>query len=119
MANIHDCLNRAVQGGELDQTRAAQEAGEYDQLVARYETIMPRHQAEAAALADRKEATKRQARSRRHMVLNQLQTMRRLHALVSEAPDPALALRDLIEHSENSGFTGESIESLRAPSSDP
>ncbi|MGY9049821.1 MAG: hypothetical protein ACKVKF_22950, partial [Rhodobacterales bacterium] len=82
------------------------------QLVARYSDMMPRHQAEAAALADLKEATSRQARSRRHAVINQLQSMRRLNALISEAPDPALALRDLIEHSENSGFRGESVESI-------
>ncbi|SDI56222.1 hypothetical protein [Salipiger marinus] len=113
MANIHDCLDRAVQGGELDSTRATEAAREFDQLMARYETVMPPHQAEAAALADLKEATRKQARSRRHAVINQLQGMRRLHTLISDAPDPALALRDLIEHSENSGFRGESVESVR------
>ncbi|PIL20551.1 hypothetical protein P775_08455 [Puniceibacterium antarcticum] len=113
MANIHDCLDAAVKGGQLDQTRAAEAGREYDQLLARFEDIMPRHQAEAAALATLKEATSKQARSRRHTVINQLQSMRRLHALISEAPDPALALRDLIEHSETSRFTGESIESLQ------
>lgn len=112
MANIHDCLGRAVDGGELDKTRAREAAREYDRLLARYETIMPRHQAEATALADLKEATKRQARSRRHTVLAQLQTMTRLKTLIEDAPDPALAIRDLLEHSETSGFTGESVQSL-------
>ncbi|GGF73679.1 hypothetical protein SAMN05216376_111119 [Mameliella alba] len=112
MANIHDCLDRAVEDGELDKTRADEAAREYDQLLARYESVMPGPAAEAAALADLKEATRRQARSRRHTVLNQLQAMRRLTTLIGDAPDPALAIRDLIEHSETSGFAGESIRSL-------
>lgn len=112
MANIHDCLGRAVEAGELDKTRAKAAQTEYERLVARYESIMPPAQAEAIALADLKEATRRQARSRRHTVLAQLQTMTRMQKMIGDAPDPALAIRDLIEHSETSGWTGESIQSL-------
>lgn len=112
MTSIFDCIQRAVDAKELNpvQGRAAQ--GQYDQLVARYETIMPRHQAEASAAADLKEATRKAARSRFHAVVNQLQAMRRLQHAIETAPDPAAALRNLIEWSEGSGFTGESIRSL-------
>ncbi len=112
MANIHDCLQRAVDAGELDKVRAAEAAGQFDQLVARYEGSMPRHQAEARAAADLKEATSAAAARRYHAVINQLQAMRRIDALIGGAKDPALALRQLIEHSEGSGFTGESVSSL-------
>lgn len=112
MTGISDCIQRAVDAKFLNpaQGRAAQ--GQYDQLVARYETIMPRHQAEASAAADLKEATRKAARSRFHSVVNQLQAMRRLKHAIETAPDPAVALRNLIEWSEGSGFTGESIRSL-------
>lgn len=113
MANIHDCLNRAVQGGGLNQAHARAAAREYDQLLERYETIMPPHAAKQAALDDLKEATRRAKTSRRHMVLNQLQAMRRLSQAINTAPDPALALRDLVEHSETSGVTTESVASLQ------
>lgn len=112
MANLHDCLQRAVDAGELDQIHADEAKSEFDQLVERYEQAMPRHQAEATAAAHLKEATKRARRSRRHSVLNQLQSMVRLNHLMMTSPDPALALRNLIEFSEGSGFTGESIQSV-------
>ena len=97
MTNIHDCIQRAVDAKELAprQGRAAQ--GAFDQLVTRYEQIMPRHQAEASAAADLKEATRRAARSRYHAVINQLQAMRRIKQLIETHPDPARAIRGLIE----------------------
>lgn len=112
MANIHDCLQRAVDAGELDRIRASEARSEYEQLVDRYSQVMPRHQAEATAVLHLKEATQRAQRSRRHAVLNQLQSMTRLKALIEGAPDPAVALRNLLEHSDGSGFTGESVASL-------
>ena len=112
MANIHDCLQRAVDAGELDKIRAEEAGSNYEQLLARYETTMPRHAAEAAAAADLKEATRQARRSRHHKVVNQLQAQRRLHDLISTAEDPARALVNLLEWSEGSGFAGESVQSL-------
>ncbi|MGI3163067.1 hypothetical protein [Pseudooceanicola sp. 200-1SW] len=112
MANIHDCLQRAVDAGDLDKIRAEQAGSNYEQLLARYETTMPRHAAEAAAAADLKEATRQARRSRHHKVVNQLQAQRRLHDLITKAEDPARALVNLLEWSEGSGFVGESIQSL-------
>lgn len=112
MANIHDCLDRAVAGGELPKAHAAAAKSEFDQLVARYETIMPRHQAEARAARDLKEATKRGRRARRHAVLNQLQAMARIEAFMKEAPDLVSAVQSLVFHVEGGGFTGESVYSV-------
>ncbi len=112
MTSIADCIQRAVDAKELNPVRAQAAQGLYDQLVTRYEQIMPRPAAEASAAADLKEATRKAARSRFHAVVNQLQAMRRLKAQILTAPDPALALRNLLEFSEGSGFTGESIRSL-------
>ncbi len=113
MPNIHDCLQRAVDASLLERNRAKQAGSKFDQLVARYETIMPRHQAEATAAAQLKEATRRARRSRKHAVLNQLQTMTRINTMIRQSPDPAVALRNLIEFSEGSGHTGESVQSLQ------
>ncbi|WP_010141152.1 hypothetical protein [Oceanicola sp. S124] len=112
MANIHDCLQRAVDAGDLDKTRAEEAGTQFEQLLARYETTMPRHAAEAAAAADLKEATRQARRSRHHKVVNQLQAQRRLHDLITTAKDPARALINLLEWSEGSGFQGESVQSL-------
>lgn len=109
MANIHDCLTRAVQGGELDQGRAAAAADEFDQLVTRYANVMPRHQAEATAARHLKEATKRARRSRRHAVLNQLQSMVRLSHVIRTSDRPEKALLALLEGLPGEGFRGESV----------
>ncbi|HPD94067.1 MAG TPA: hypothetical protein PLG62_16515 [Pararhodobacter sp.] len=112
MTSIYDCIQRAVDAKELNPARGREAQGQFDQLVARYETIMPRPAAEARAGADLKEATRKAARARYHTVVNQLQAMRRLKAAVEDAPDSALALRNLIEYSEGSGYTGESVRSI-------
>lgn len=112
MTSIHDCIQRAIDAKDLNPVLGRAAQSQYDQLVARYEQIMTPHQAAASAAADLKEATRKAARSRFHAVVNQLQAMRRLQAQVAGAPDPALALRNLIEWSEGSGFSGESIRSL-------
>ncbi len=112
MANIHDCLARAMQAGALaaPQGRAAQR--QYAQLVERYREIMPLHQAQASAAADLKEATRRAARSRYHAVINQLQAARRLKHLIGTADDPAVAIRNLVERSANSDMKGENVRFL-------
>ena len=80
MTSIYDCIQRAVDAKELNPARGREAQGQFDQLVARYETIMPRPAAEARAGADLKEATRKAARARYHTVVNQLQAMRRLKA---------------------------------------
>lgn len=113
MTSIFDCIQRGIDSGDLNRSQGQAAQGHWHQLVARYEKIMPRHQAEASAAADLKEATRAAARSRYHMVVNQLQSMRRLKAYIDQAPDPALALRALIVYREDAGYTGESIRSLQ------
>lgn len=113
MANIHDCLARAVEAGELNKEHAEAAASEFDQLVARYEQAMPRHQAEVSARADLKEATSKARRSRRHMVLNQLQTLRRIKVLLTEANDPSKAILDMFETTPSSGFKGENVRFIQ------
>lgn len=112
MANLHDCLQRAVSGGELDDVRGREAQNEYKQLVERYIQAMPRHQAEATAARDLKEATQRGARSRRHMVLNQLQSMRRIRHYIETADDLAIAMRHMVERSPSKG--GSQSESIPA-----
>lgn len=115
MPNIHDCLGIAQRAGTISAGRAAAARTQFRDLVARYETIMPTHQAQAAAAADLKEATQRAARSRYHAVVNQLQAARRLKSIIEQSADPAIALRNLIEHSDNAaqeGFRGETVRSL-------
>lgn len=113
MANIHDCLDRAAAAGEVEASRAQYAQQLHGQLVERYASVMPRHQAEARATADLKEAVRKSRRARFHTVVNQLQAMRRMRALVDQAPDPAAAIRNLVERSEGSGFKGENVRSLR------
>ncbi len=113
MPSIADCIRNAVAGGEISQARADAATRVYDELEARYRTIMPEHAAQAAAAADLKTATARAARSRFHTVVNQLQSARRIRDLIEKADDPAVALRNLLEWSEGSGFAGESVVSLQ------
>lgn len=110
MANLHDCLTRAAQSGELDKSHADEAISEFDQLVERYSQAMPLHQAEATAALHLKEATRKARRSRRHMVLNQLQSMVRIRHLVETSPDPARALLAFIESRGDDGFKGESVQ---------
>ncbi|MBU2867010.1 hypothetical protein [Pacificibacter marinus] len=113
MTNMADCISSAVKAGQLDPARASQARLNFQQLAARYENIMPRAQAHAAAAADLKEATEAAARRRFHAVTNQLQAMRRLRDAVETADNPAAVLRNLIEYSEGSGYKGESVRSIK------
>lgn len=112
MTNMADCIARAMDFGEIDRTRGVEAIKAYDQLVARYSTIMDPAQASARAAADLKEAVAKATTQRFHKVVNQLQSMRRIKDLIENAPDPAAALRNLLEHSDGSGFEGESVRSL-------
>lgn len=112
MTNIHDCIETGIRLGEVDEGRARDAQSAYRQLAERYATKYGPAQAAALAAKDIKEATAKAARQRFHKVVNQLQTMRRIRALIEQSPDPALAIRNLLEHSEGSGFTGKSVKSL-------
>lgn len=112
MPSIFDCLQRAVDAGELDKVRGRAAQDEFEQLRDRYATIYPTHVAETMAAEDLKEATRRAARSRKHAVVNQLQAMRRIKNIIEAADDPGATLRNLIEYSEGSGYTGESVASI-------
>lgn len=109
MVNIHDCLQRAIDAKGLNPVRGAAAQGEFAQLVDRYSGIYPIHQAQAMAAADLKGATRKAANSRFHAVVNQLQAMRRIRHQIETAPDPAVAVRNLMEYSPGSGFKGENV----------
>lgn len=112
MTNMADCIARGMDFGEIDRARGIAAIAQYDQLVARYSTIMDAGQAAARAAKDLKDATAKMKTQRFHKVVNQLQAMRRIKDQIETAPDPAAAIRNLLEHSEGSGFTGESVASL-------
>lgn len=114
MTSMADCIARGVAMREIDATRAAEAQGKYQELLDRYRTMkgVSEGQARAMAAKDLKEATRRAARSRHNLVVNQLLAMRRIRNLIETSPDPALALRNLLMKSEGSGFTGESVQSL-------
>ena len=112
MTSMADCIARGIDFGEIDRARglAAQDA--YQQLFERYATRMDPGRAAILAAKDIKEATAKAKAARFHKTVNQLRTMRRLHDEILTAPDPAAALRNLLEWSEGSGFRGESVRSL-------
>lgn len=112
MTNIADCIQRAIDFGEIDRQRGIAMVAEFDQLVARYRTAMPLAQARARAAADLKEANKAKTARRRHVVLNQLQAMARLRQTVLTAKDPAAAIKSLLEYNPLAGSKAESVRSL-------
>lgn len=112
MANIHDCLRRAVADGTMSEERAEAALDYFDQLVARYQTELPPAQARARATADLRAATKQKTAALKHKTLNQLQAITRIKHLVETSADPAVAVRNLMEASPGSGFKGESVRYL-------
>lgn len=113
MTTIVDCIQRAIDAKELNPAHGKEAQGHFNRLVARYEKIMPRHQAEASAAADLKEATRKAARSRFHAVVNQLQAFRTIKHQIEASPDPAAAVKALLEYNENSGFKGQNVKFLQ------
>lgn len=117
MANMHDCIDAAVNSGQLNgasaQAKAQAAKNVYTELYDRYRTVMPDAQAQMLAKKDLGEATRRAKNSRFHAVTNQLQTMRRINALLAQSDRPDLHLQSLVEYVEGSGYTGESVASLQ------
>ncbi len=112
MTNIADCMQRAIDFGEIDRARGQAIIDDFTQVYERYRTVMGDAAARAQAAKDIKEANKAKTARRRHQVLNQLRAQKRIMRLVLASPDPALAIRNLLEYSEGSGFRGESVRSL-------
>jgi hypothetical protein len=112
MTSMADCLQRAIDFGEIDKARGIAMQKEFDQLVARYSSAMPLAQARARAAADLKEANKAKTARRRHVVLNQLQAMARLRQTILTAKDPAAAIKGLLEYNPLAGSKSESVRSL-------
>lgn len=112
MTNMADCIARGIDFGEIDKARGIAVQNQYQQLFDRYSTIIDTGQAAARASADLKAAVAKMKTQRFHKVVNQLQALRRIKDLIDTAPDPAAAIRNLLEHSEGSGFKGESVKSL-------
>ena len=114
MPSMADCLQTALAAGEVDRSLAEAKLAELEELTARYAREMPQEAAEAAAAADLREATRRAARSRRRAVIAELQTRRRIDAALARAPHPDVAIRNMVEASEGSGYRGESLKSVSA-----
>jgi hypothetical protein len=112
LTSIADCLQRGIDFGEIDRQRGIALQREFDQLVARYRSIMPEAQAKARAAADLKEASKTKTARRRHVVLNQLQAMSRIRNQIVTAKDPAAAIKSLIQYDPTAGMKGESVRFL-------
>lgn len=112
MTSMFDCIANGVASGDVEPIRAAQAQRAFQELYARYATVMSPGQAAARAAADLKKATKAARVQRYHKVVNQLQAMRRLRDAIETAPDPAAALKGLLEYAEGSGYRGESVRSL-------
>lgn len=112
MTNIADCMQRAIDFGEIDRARGQAIIDDFTQVYERYRTVMGDAAAMAQAAADIKQANKASTARRRHQVLNQLRAQKKIMRQILSAPDPAVAIRNLMEYSEGSGFKGESVRSL-------
>lgn len=112
MASLYDCIETAKNARAITSARARATQSEFVQLVERYRTAMPLSQAQAKAAADLKEAFRRRRTSRRAAVLAQLQAQTRIKTMIERAPDPAVAVRNMVEHSDGSGWAGESLHGL-------
>lgn len=96
MANMNDCLQTAIDAGEIDPRRGKDGQAAYAELVERYRASMPLHAAQAAAAEDLKVAVKRMANSRAHSVIEQLKTAQRNNAIYGAADaTPDLLVRNL------------------------
>lgn len=112
MTSIFDCIQRAVDAGELGQEAGSQTQYYLAELTDRYAATMPMDAAEAMAAKDLAEAARKGARTRLHAAVAQMQAKRRLAEIVETADDPATALTSMLEMAEGSGYTGDSVVSM-------
>ena len=117
MPNMFDCIQAAIDGGELDPAKGKFAQDEFLQLTDRYSANYPRDIAETMAADDLKLATKKAATKRRHATIAQLQTMRRMKALVDDTVaagvDPTLLPKALLSPIEGSGIVAENVRFTR------
>lgn len=113
MSNMHECLQRAIDLGEIDKTRGEEAQQHFARQRAFYlsEGKTP-GEAAARAAADVKEATRVGQRARAHKVLNQLQVMQRIARLIQNTKNPENAITGLLRFAEGQGYTGDSVEML-------
>ncbi|MDR6266535.1 hypothetical protein [Roseobacter sp. N2S] len=109
MADMFRCIQEAIDDRMLDPARGKLAQEEFSQLVENYQRSYDPTTAATMAAKDLKEATTRSARSRRHAVIHQLQTMRRNQAMVDAADDPAELLVHVLNTVEGSKSTAESV----------
>ena len=96
MANMNDCLQVAMDNGEIDLRKGKDAQVAFTELVERYKASMPEHAAEARAAADLEEATKRSANSRAHAVIEQLKAAQRNQVRYGGSDaTPAMLVRDI------------------------
>lgn len=76
MPSLTQCLQTAMDAGQLDRTRGTLAQRQFQELSDNYAASMPRNVADALAGIDMKDALGRAATTRRHAVLAQLQVMR-------------------------------------------
>lgn len=97
--SFSDCLNRAVDDGLADKTRADNATSLWKEMADRYEAQgRPRDVAEALAAEDVKRALKKEAGDKRHTYLAQLNVMRRLEQEVAQAKDLGTLATNKVEH---------------------
>lgn len=115
--SLFDCIERAVDAGEMDQNRAAIAQRLVRQLEERYAQSMGPEAAAAAAAADAKKILRQQTERRRRLMLKQVQTARRLHRNISDyrnlagEANAADALPALFENDQAARF--ESVDQIR------
>lgn len=95
MADIRDCLQVAMDGGEITASRGTRAQAEVAELIDRYASAYPLDVAAQMAAEDVAEALRRSAKSRRHAVIAQLQIMRRNIAEYGGDTDPAKLVRNI------------------------
>jgi len=113
MTTMHDCIQTAIDNGEIDKVRGRAAQTEYARLKARYLALdMTEGQASIRATADLKEAAQASQRERYHKVLHQLQTMRKIKHFIDTTPDPSRVLTGLMRQAEGHGFKGNNVEKM-------
>ncbi len=94
---LDDCIQRAIDAGEVDRDLGAKAQKHYRELVQRYvDGGNPRQVAEMQAADEAVESITKGMKSRRHATLQQLDTMRRNEARYANAhEDPDRILKDM------------------------
>lgn len=115
--SLFDCIERAIQAGEMDEERGSVAQELYRRLEAEYAHLGP-DAAAATAQRDVQRVMREQAFQRRRLVLKQIQTMRRLAKSLDEYrnlhghADAADAIPALLEFDQ--ATRSEAVQSVRS-----